>query len=80
MTFDLTGQVAALDAPQVHVDPEEFPQLVVDGQSDGLPQIAEEQNLSLRPVQSGSFDLRRALLQIREVHVPVDETAHTEVT
>ncbi len=80
MTFDLTGQVAALDAPQVHVDPEEFSQLVVDGQSDRFAQITEEQNLALRPVQSGALDLRRALLQIGEVHVPAERRTQRWVT
>ena len=68
----LTWQVAALDASQVRVDPEQLPHLVVDGQSDGFPQTAEEQNLTLRPVQRRPLDLGRAIQQVGEVHVPAE--------
>lgn len=74
----LTWQVAALDASQVRVDPEQLPHLVVDGQSDGFPQTAEEQNLALRPVQRRPLDLWGALQQVGEVHVPAEPSGEQQ--
>lgn len=72
--FTLTGEVAALDAPQVWVDPEQLPHLVVDGKCDRFPQTTEEQNLTLCTVQCRPLDLRRTLQQVGEVHVPVGDS------
>ena len=67
---ELTGQVTALDAFQIAVGPEQFPQPVVQRQGDWADQPRGEQRLALRPVQRRPLDLRRALLHRGEVHVP----------
>lgn len=55
--WKLTSQVTALDAFEVCIHPEQFPQLVVQSQSDWPDEAGGEQRLPLCPVQTGTFDL-----------------------
>lgn len=72
-----TRQITALDATQVHVGPEELPQLIIDGKGGRFAQATEEQHLSLSAIQSSPLDLSGALLQVGKVHVPVGDRAGT---
>lgn len=69
----LTCQVTALDAFEVRIHPEQLSHFVVQSQSDGSEQAGGEEALPLCSVQAGRFDLRRALLDGGEIHVPAEE-------
>lgn len=73
LALGLTSEVTALNAFQVSVHPEEFPQLVVQGQGYRPDQARGEQRLPLRPIQRRSLDLSRAILHGREIHIPTGE-------
>lgn len=65
-----TGQVAALDALQVRVHPEEFAQPVIHHECHGADEARGEEDLALGAVQSRALDLGRSVLHVGEVQVP----------
>lgn len=73
LILKLTRQITAFNTTQVHIGPEELAQLVVNSEGSRFAQATEEQHLSLSAVQSCPLDLRRALLHVGEVHVPVGD-------
>ena len=73
----LTCQVAALDAFEVRICPEQFSHFSVQSQSDGPEEAGGKEALSLCSIQTGCFDLRRALLNGGEVHVSAEERQRT---
>lgn len=79
LALGLTSEVTALNAFQVSVHPEEFPQLVVQGQGYRPDQARGEQRLPLRPIQRRSLDLSRAILHGGEIHVPIGDMSRSEV-
>lgn len=71
-----TCKVTALNALEVGVDPEQFPQFIVQSQSYWSDQSSSEQRFSLGPIETGSFDLSWSLLHCGEIHVPAEEHRH----
>lgn len=70
-----TRQVAAFDALQVRVHPEELAQRVVHHQGHRADEAGGKEDLTFGAVQGRALDLGRRLLHVGEVQVPAGRGA-----